>query len=159
MNARQDAIGRSPDRRAGSRWLQNMSCRPSATIVHEGKDLCRRLLFAMPAEPRPASTRFADLCVPFGLQAPSDRDGYRVLMEFIREPCPRLAALPAIAAAERTMRGVALPGFTDDPRLVLAVLSRSTGSVFLRDREPSLTSDQIQKPVVLLLPPTWKEPA
>lgn len=144
---------------AAAPWLQNMSCRPTATIVHQGKDACRRLLFAMPSTPRPASTRFADLCPPFGLQAPSDQDGYRVLLGFLREPCPKLAALPAVAVAERSTRGDLLPGLTDDPRLVLAVLTRCTGRIFLRDRDPSITSDQIQKPVVLLLPPSWKEPA
>lgn len=132
---------------------------PSATIVHQGTDLCRRLRFGLgiPADSRPR--RFTDLCPLLGLPVPADNDGYPVLMAFLSEPCPLLAALPPVTAVDRTARGEQIAGFTDDPRLTLGVLARCSGHVFLRDRSPSLSTPQLIATVDLLVPRSWKAPA
>jgi hypothetical protein len=90
---------------------------------------------------------------------PADDDGYPVLMAFLSEPCPLLAALPPVTAVDRTARGEQIAGFTDDPRLTLGVLARCSGHVFLRDRSPSLSTPQLIATVDLLVPRSWKAPA
>ena len=149
----------SPTSIEGASDRLKMWARPSATIVHDGTDLCRRLRFGLAIGNDPRPRRFADLCPLLGLPAPEDGDGYPVLMDFLSEPCPKLALLPAVAAVDRTARGEQIAGFTDDPRLLLAVLARCSGHVFLRDRSPSLSTPQLIATIDLLVPRSWKEPA
>ena len=147
---------RSTDARASGRL--HMWGRPGASVTHAGTDLCRRLHFSLRVPPPTAARRFADLCPLFGLAVPEDGDGFPVLMAYAAEPCPKLEWLPAVAAAEPTCRGESIAGFTDDPRLVLAVLARCSGRVFLRDRAPSISTPQIRATLDLLVPRSWKEP-
>lgn len=155
MNAHERTI---PPHAAGAPWIHNMSCRPGASVVHTGTDACRRLRFSLNVPLHPAVRRYAELCPMFGLPVPADDDGFPVLMAFVNEPCPKLAALPAVAVADPAARGESITGFTDDPRLVLAVLARCSGRVFLRDRAPSISTPQIRATLDLLVPRSWKEP-
>ena len=134
--------------------LHNMSCRPTVTIQHASQAQCRRLRFASRLWPKDAQA-FADFCPVFGLPTPAAEDGYARLAEAALEPCPKLARLPAVAAALRNAPGDSIPGLTDDPRLLLAVLSRCFGTVFMRDVPPSVTSDSFRGPVTLLIPSSW----
>ena len=142
----------------GAPWLHNMSCRPGATVVHQGTDLCRRLRFTLNIPQDPKLRRYADLCPLFGLPVPKDGDGFPLLMACLAEPCPKLAALPAVAAVDPAGRGETVAGFNDDPRLALAVLARCSGRVFMRDRTPGLSTPQIRATLDLLVPRSWKEP-
>lgn len=134
--------------------IHNMSCRPTVSIVHSSAALCRRVRFTSPKWPfEPES--FADFCPAFGLPEPSVADGYGTLVAAAEAPCPLLARLPPVAAVLRNAGGDAIPGLTDDPKLLLAVMTRCFGSVFLRDLPPSVTSDSFRNPVTLLIPESW----
>jgi hypothetical protein len=134
--------------------IHNMSCRPTVSIVHSSAALCRRVRFTSPKWPIEPEA-FADFCPAFGLPTPSVADGYARLVEAADAPCPLLARLPPVAAVLRNAAGDAIPGLTDDPTLLLAVMTRCFGSVFLRDLPPSVTSDSFRNPVTLLIPDSW----
>lgn len=134
--------------------LNNMSCRPTVTITHSSAAQCRRLMFSSPLWPKDAQA-FAEFCPVFGLPRPPAADGYARLAEAASEPCPQLARLPPVAAALRNAPGESVAGITDDPRLLLAVLTRCFGAVFMRDVPPSVTSDSFRGPVTLLIPHSW----
>jgi len=147
----------APPRGAGATappLLHNMSCRPTATVTHTSAALCRRLKFASalwPASP----TAFADFCPAFGLPTPTVAEGYACLVKAAGEPCPLLAKLPPVAAVMRNAPGEPLAGLTDNPQLMLAVMSRCFGHVFMRDVPPSITTDSFRQQVTLLIPHSW----
>lgn len=134
--------------------LHNMSCRPTVTIQHASAAQCRRLKFSSPLWPKDAQA-FAEFCPAFGLPTPAAADGYARIAEAASEPCPQLARLPPVAAALRNAPGDPVAGLTDDPRLLLAVLVRCFGKVFMRNVPPSVTSDSFRGPVTLLIPHSW----
>ena len=134
--------------------IHNMSCRPTVSITHTSRALCRRVRFTSPKWPIEPEA-FADFCPAFGLPTPSLADGYATLVQAAEAPCPLLARLPPVAAVLRNAGGDAIPGLTDDPTLLLAVMTRCFGSVFLRDLPPSVTSDSFRSPVTLLVPDSW----
>jgi hypothetical protein len=134
--------------------IHNMSCRPTFTVTHKSAAQCRRLRFSSPQWPA-AATAFADYCPTFGLPMPTAAEGYARLVEAAAEPCPLLARLPPVAAVLRNAPGESIAGLTDDPRVLLAVMSRCFGSVFMRDLPPSITSDSLRLQVTLLIPKSW----
>lgn len=145
----------APARGAGAQPLiHNMSCRPTVTVTHTGVAQCTRLLFTsalLPGDGKPLE----ECCAAFGLTAPAADLAYARLMEAASEPCPLLARLPPVAAVMRNTHGQCIPGLTDDPRLLLAVMSRCFGHVFMRDLPPSITSDSFRLQVTLLVPKSW----
>jgi hypothetical protein len=142
------------DARQPSQLLHNMSCGPNATIVHTGTDACKRLRFVLPGGPL-TTTKWVERCDRLGiLWAPTD-DGYSLLVARAARPHPLLARLPAVASVLANAGGDELAGWTDNLDLILAVLSRSTAKVFLRDQAPVIATDRFQRSVTLLLPRTW----
>ena len=142
------------DARQPAQLLHNMSCGPNATIVHTGTDACRRLRFALPGGPLTTS-KWIESCQRLGIPcAPAD-GGYALLVARAAQPHPLLARLPAVASVLANAGGDELPGWSDDPDLILAVLARSTGKVFLRDQPPVITTERFQRSVTLLVPRTW----
>ena len=143
--------------RAGMRAqprIHNMSCRPTVTVTHKSAAQCRRIRFSSTLWPTNA-TAFAEFCPAFGLPMPALADGYARLAEAASEPCPLLARLPPVAAVMRNASGDSIAGLTDDPRLMLAVMSRCFGNVFMRDVPPSITTDSFRHQVTLLIPSSW----
>jgi len=134
--------------------IHNMSCRPTVTVTHKSSAQCRRLRFSSSLWPA-AATAFADYCPAFGLPMPTASEGYARLVEAAAEPCPLLARLPPVAAVMRNAPGDSIAGLTDDPRLMLAVMSRCFGNVFMRDVPPSITSDSLRLQITLLIPNSW----
>lgn len=134
--------------------IHNMSCRPSVTVHHKSPDQCRRVRFHSAAWPKGA-TAYADFFPIFGLPKPAAEDGYARLTEAASEPCPQLSRLPPVAAALRNAAGDTVAGLSDDPRLMLAVMTRCFGKVFMRDVPPSVTTESIRFPVTLLIPLSW----
>lgn len=143
-----------PERADTTPLIHNMSCRPQVSIAHKSAALCRRVQFTSPKWPKDPQA-FADFFPMFGLPKPPVADGYARLVEAADAPCPLLARLPPVAAVLRNAVGEAIPGLTDDPKLLLAVMTRCFGSVFLRDLPPSVTSDSLRQPVTLLIPESW----
>ncbi len=142
------------DARQPAQLLHNMSCGPNATIVHTGTDACRRLRFALPGGPL-TTYKWIESCQRLGIPcAPAD-DGYALLVARAARPHPLLARLPAVASVLANAGGDEVPGWTDDPDLILAVLARSTGKVFLRDQPPVIATDRFQRSVTLLMPRSW----
>lgn len=139
--------------------LHNMSCMPHAPVKHEGRDACRVLRlrgeWAGPWPRRPRS--FAALCPMFGLTPVPGDDGWRTLMALASEPCPALARMPAVAPVQLggPATGPVHGEFTADTRLLLAVLARTAGGVFIRDRAPALTEPAAIRPLSLFAPSSW----
>ncbi len=123
-------------------------------VTHKSAAQCRRIRFSSPLWPADA-TAFAEFCPAFGLPRPAVADGYARLAEAAAEPCPLLARLPPVAAVMRNVAGDDIAGLTDDPRLMLAVMSRCFGNVFMRDVPPSITTDSLRHQVTLLIPNSW----
>ncbi|MBU6210444.1 MAG: hypothetical protein KGR22_11095 [Planctomycetes bacterium] len=142
------------DARQPAQLLHNMSCGPNATIVHTGTDACRRLRFALPGGPLTTS-KWIESCQRLGIPCAPTDDGYPLLVARAAQPHPLLARLPAVASVLANAGGDELPGWTDDPDLILAVLARSTAKVFLRDQAPVIATDRFQRTVTLLVPRTW----
>ena len=134
--------------------LQNMSCRPDATVEHNGRHHCRALRFGFaPAADRPL--RLSDLLPVLGLKRRSNEALLQKIERMTQEPCPLLASLPAVAAVHSNAAGESLPGLTDQPLLVLAVLVRCNGGVFMRDRVPAVSEERLLRSVTLLAPLSW----
>ncbi len=131
-----------------------MYCGPHANVTRKGVDVCRRLRFALPGEPRDTGL-WMEVCQRLGIPGDPDADGYPLLVAGAAQPHPLLARLPAVASVLTNAAGDALPGWTDDPNLILAVLARSTSKVFLRDLPPVIVSDRFTRSVTLLLPRSW----
>ncbi len=142
---------------AGASLLHNMSCRPNTAVTHSGVDHCHRIciLTDLPREPCSLFTQF---CETFGVDMPDDGDGWQALTDAANLPCPELMLLPPVAAVLVNTPGKVFPGISDNPRLALAVLARCSGGIFIRDRPPVITSDQIKRSVTLIAPLSWKAP-
>ncbi|NBX25773.1 MAG: hypothetical protein EBQ99_06955 [Planctomycetes bacterium] len=135
--------------------LQNMSCRPDATVQHQGQHQCRAIRFAFPASEGDATPSLSSLAWAVD---PIRRPGVSLIQHLERvaaEPCPLLAKLPSVAAVHLNASGESLPGLTDQPRLVLAVLCRCNGRVFIRDRAPCISEDRLLRSITLLAPCSW----
>ncbi|MFM8699754.1 MAG: hypothetical protein ACKOF7_14100, partial [Phycisphaerales bacterium] len=140
--------------------LHNMSCMPHTPLQYEGASMCRLLRLTgtpgvmWPREPR----EFGQLCRPYGITLPEGGDAWAALMALASQPCASLARLPPVATVKPL--GVAHAfideRLTHDPRLLLAVTSRISGGVFIRDRPPAITDPRTLLPLVLLMPLSWK---
>lgn len=143
---------------AGASLLHNMSCRPNTAVTHTGVDQCHRICILSELPPSPNSL-FTEFCATFGVDIPADGDGWKALTDAANLPCPELMLLPPVAAVLVNAPGQVFPGISDNPRLVLAVLARCSGGIFIRDRPPVITSDQIKNTVTLIAPLSWKAPS
>ena len=143
---------------AGASLLHNMSCRPNTAVTHTGVDQCHRICILSELTPTP-NLLFTELCATFGVDMPEDGDGWKALTNAANLPCPELMLLPPVAAVLANAPGKVFPGISDNPRLVLAVLARCSGGIFIRDRPPVITSDQMKKTVTLIAPLSWKAPS
>ena len=136
--------------------LHNMSCRPDANVHHTGTHHggALRIGFAFaPDAKRPP--RLTDVLPAMGLRRVRVEQVLANLERLAAEPCALLAKLPPVAAVHANAEGAHLPGFTDDPLLVLAVLTRCNGAVFMRDRAPCVTEDRLLRSITLLTPRNW----
>jgi hypothetical protein len=125
-----------------------------ANTVHNGVDTCQRLRFVLPGQSL-NTRRWMEVCQRLGIPGDPTADGYSLLVAHAAQSHPLLSRLPAVASVLTNASGKALPGWTDDPGLILAVLARTTDKVFLRDLPPVIVSDRFQRSVTLLLPRTW----
>jgi hypothetical protein len=140
--------------------LHNMSCMPHAPMHYEGASMGRLLRLTgtpgvrWPREPRD----FEQLCTPYGIPLPKGGDAWAALMARASQPCPALARMPAVGTVKRL--GIAHAFIDDrlthDPQLLLAVTSRISGGIFIRDRPPAITDPRTLLPLVLLMPLSWK---
>ena len=134
--------------------LHNMSCRPDANVqwtgTHDGRVL--RFAFAFPTKRPPQLT---DVLPAMGLPRSHKNHVQAHLERLAAEPCLSLAKLPPVAAVHANAAGEQVPGLTDDPLLVLAVLTRCSGALFLRDRPPCVTADRVLRSITLIAPKTW----
>ena len=134
--------------------LHNMSCRPDATVQHTGTHAGRALRFAF-AFPAKRPPRLTDVLPAMGFPRAQTNNVLAYLERHAAEPCALLATLPPVAAVHANAAGEQLPGLTDDPLLVLAVLTRCSGALFLRDRPPCVTADRVLRSITLIAPKTW----
>lgn len=134
--------------------LHNMSCRPDAKVQHTGTHAGRALRFAF-AFPTKRPTRLTDVLSAMRLPRAREENALAHLERVAAEPCALLGKLPPVAAVHANAAGEQVQGLTDDPRLVLAVLTRCNGAVFLRDRPPCVTEDRVLRSITLIAPMTW----
>jgi hypothetical protein len=134
--------------------LQNMGCRPNATVEHTGAHDGRalRIGFALPPDRAP---RLTDVSQAIGRPRLRGETALHQLERLAAESCALLTRLPPVAAVRSNAQGEQVPGLTDDPLLVLAVLTRCHGALFLRDRPPCVTTDRLFRSITLLAPRTW----
>jgi hypothetical protein len=128
--------------------LHNMSAPPRTVLRHAAASRrpgCRGLVFQM--RPDITDTSPAALLRLLGEEAGDDA-GHRLRQRI--EEHVRTLALPAAAAVARQP----LPGDSrcTDLLTVLAVLAKSSGHVYLRDKEPNLAALRPDRRVVLLVP-------
>jgi hypothetical protein len=136
--------------------LHNMSCRPDANVNHTGTHHggALRIGFAFaPDAKRPP--RLTDVLPAMGFPRAQTNNVLAYLERHAAEPCALLAKLPPVAAVHANAAGEQVPGLTDDPLLVLAVLTRCSGALFLRDRPPCVTADRVLRSITLIAPKTW----
>lgn len=134
--------------------LHNMSCRPDATVQHTGTHDGRALRFGFVfTAKRPP--RITDVLPAIGLPRARTENVLSHLQRLAGEPCHLLRQLPAVAAVHANAAGEQVPGLTDHPLLVLAVLTRCSGSLFMRDRPPAVTEDRLLRSITLLAPKNW----
>jgi len=128
----------------GGPYLGNMSCRPTATIVHPSNDPARQLVPALRARlrgrrsrrPPSPQARLRALGLP-AHAIPSDPVLARLRAEAIADAVAILLDLPPVIP---TGPDGALPDTTtlEDPMLGFALLARRSGPVWLGHRTPSL---------------------
>jgi len=136
--------------------LHNMSCRPTAVIKHQGSDQCQRLRFTANLTGIAPDTDFFELCHAFGVELPTNGDGWSALNDAANEPCPELLRMPAMMAVCENSLGTVVPQLCDNPRVILAVLTRSTSKLFIRNWTPVITMAKLRRSVTLLAPLNWK---
>jgi hypothetical protein len=133
--------------------LHNMSAASKTVLsrVASPQRIGRGIVYELPASqpadpaellktlrrPRPASRRQAE-------------EQLRAIIQAHR------AALPLPAAAVIHDRAAPDDSVCDDLLSVLTVLSKSSGSVFLRDKEPNLDAIIPGKRVIVVIPPNWR---
>ncbi len=144
--------------------LHNMSCAPRATVARKGSDRCRRVrigfsAFFSPPGDKGEKPNLADWCRLLGLAAGGNEEARaRRLRQELLAPAG-LEHFPAVAPVVKGGAGEALPGVSDDPRLVAAILARSSGSrVFIRQKAPIIFANFLNSDLCLILPEDWRLP-
>ncbi len=124
-----------------------IGARPTVTVSHKGTNGCDIIAvsFSIAHDIR----RLCDRC---GVRYRGDAHGINQLRRIAIECSDALMTLPAVAAVVPRERGEYRPGFSDDPRLVIAVLSRCSKSVFIRGKSPLLSSEILNRPLAIVLP-------
>lgn len=156
-------------RLVNARALLHMGGTPQARAEHSGVNRCCRMRFSPPQSlgsrwaaqvsannplvvPR---LEYRDICGGFGVTLSGDEDAYEALVRTLATPPAELQRLPPIAAIAAGGAGDEIPGFTDSLAVVLAVLARCAGRIFMRDQPPTVLFERLCRPVVLLIPETW----
>lgn len=125
------------------------------SVSHTSPDRCQRLRFVPPSPSGGEGSGFSEVCHAYGIEVVDGDDPWQLLMAAASAPCGGLACLPPVAAVRRTGLGTGLPGITDQPLVVLAVLARCCGSVFLRDRSPLVEIATLTTETDILIPANW----
>lgn len=134
--------------------LHNMSAPPKAAIDHAGSPTSSRgVLVALPwswsNDPMPLRELGTCLGIVFPM---TSRAAERLLRAKVNE---HAATLPFPAACVvSSERNLASEEVTD-PLTVVTVLSKSSGHVYLRDKEPNFDRLTANARLVLLIPTTW----
>jgi len=137
-------VRRRGSERASAPPLANMSCRPTAAIVHRSDDRARQLVPALLAvvppgrgrRPASARTRLRELGIP-ALGIPPSAAGAARRLESLADAVPELLGLPAVIPLGP---GGTLPDTVVrfEPLLAFALLARCSGPVWLGRRTPSV---------------------
>ena len=135
--------------------LHNMSCAPRATISHTAareQRRCRGLAFVLPAGIE-AGTPVALLSLLGGPRPNRTADAEGELRRKLNEHAQTLALPPvALVADHAGPEDLYADGLLD----ICTVLAKSSGRVYLRDKEPNLTKIRPGTTVVVQLPPEWR---
>ena len=146
--------------------LHNMSVAPQTVITHQGGD--RRTygtgwIYRLPDfQGSLDSARILALLdgVPTETKsqpntAPIDPEADRQLRERINAHALTLPLPPAAVVTDRCLQG---DHVCDDLLSVVTVLAKSSGHVYLRDKQPNLATIQSGRRVVVLIPPQGSLP-
>lgn len=137
--------------------LHNMSCRPNVAVQHQGHNECCALRFGfqLPTDRAPSLN---DILLTLKITHTRMANSLAAIAALALEPCPLLDRMPPVAAVRLNVAGDEIPGLTDQPLLILAVLARCGSGMFIRDRPPIVTKDRILHSVTLFAPQSWKHP-
>ena len=138
--------------------LHNMSCRPSTQIRHvaaQQRAYGHKRVFQLPkdsGEVRPASGWLKELHCRYRKVRPQLAEAE--LRRLINDHVVTLDLPPAAAVLVTARPGDAVCG---NLLTILTVLSKSSGRVYLRDKEPNLANLTPDRRVVLIIPPKRSE--
>ncbi len=128
------------------------------TVTHGGKHACDVVRISLAEFGVTSPVSFAVLCKLLGLPTRGRRSGLQRLHEFAQHSRALLSHLPAIAPVVEPKRCVLRPGVSDDPKVVVAVLCRSSAKVFIRDKSAIVTLPHLNREIALALPYAPKDP-
>jgi hypothetical protein len=133
--------------------LHNMSA-PAKTVIRRAAGSQRighGEVFELPAS---QSAEPADLIAALGLSPPADRAlAEQQLREIVQAHAPMLR-LPAASVLHD--RACPDDRICECLRSILTVLSKSSGNVYLRDKEPNLNAIAPGRRVIVIVPPNWR---
>ncbi len=130
-----------------SRLLHNMSAPPRAVIQHRAAALSgRTLLFALPRELRNAG--LVAILRRISGRRRSHAEAEVELRSLLNEHAERLPFSPAVLVVDSSNAAEKV----DDLLTVCTVLAKSSGRVYLRDKEPNLMRLQEERRVILQFP-------
>lgn len=132
--------------------LLHMGGPSSVTAKHAGPSLCD-LVRIQPLK-RASGTRcsVAQWCNALKIPFENPQQGLDALRELAKSPPEDLRSLPAVVPVVLGTGSDARPLRRCNPALALAVLCRCSDKVFIRDKEPILTSALLEKDYSLALP-------
>jgi len=137
--------------------LHNMSMRPTTAVRHDGVHCCRALAVEVAGALELAGVANGDLgglCRNFGLEVGESGNPAKILAAFLHATV-RQSTLPDVAPVWREPAGVRLAttaACIDDLALALAVASKSSRGVFVRDKSPIVSGIWNRERIILLLP-------
>jgi hypothetical protein len=150
---------RMPPEAGPGNLLENMSSRPTTVVTHSSKRKARQIVPSLWIRLHPNRRELAmdpsQLLPAFDIPTPprrlSPKEAGRILGHVSAEVITELRLPGVIPLAP----GGSLPDdeSCEDPLLALAVLTRCSGPVWLRDRAPALERLASPKPVRLLVRP------
>jgi hypothetical protein len=135
-------------------WLQNMSAAPRTVIQHDGSglELTDGVLLRLDASLTDTSSK-AILAQIGNTDRLSPRAANARLCTLLNE---RALALPYPPAALVIDKATGQEREVTDLLSVCAVLSKSSGKLYLRDKEPNLSGIQRSRRVILRIPKEWR---
>jgi hypothetical protein len=150
---------RTPHDAGPGSLLENMSSRPTTVVTHRSTRKSRQVVPSLRVQLRPnlrESAMDPDQLLPaFGVPTPAGRSSPKevgLILGHISTEVITELRLPGVIPLAPSG---SLPGeeSCEDPLLALAVLTRCSGPVWLRDRAPALERLANPKPVRLLVQP------